>query len=535
MRILAIDLGTYSVKFFEADVDKKKTKLIHIQEVILSKVLERFPQDATLSEIQYGVVANYLAEHKSDSKIIYQINNDMFTSRYITLPVKSKKKADLMIPFQLDDNLPYNVGDSHYVCEYITKKESIDVIINITPKQEFEHVYNFLNGHHILPNQLTSELSCVQNFVQNYEKIGVGLNGGLANFCILDLGHITTKAYFFHGQQLISNHISHVSGKSVDDVISETYQVNIDEAIIYKHDNCFFLNEDQYEQVNADQKEFAKLMAQTFTPLILEIKRWKMGHRMKTGEALETIYITGGTSKIKNISSFLQYNLGVKVEKFNPYKQHKKIMSTLDESERPTHFLSYIMCASGKNKTLPINFLKGKYSANVGGEIPITSSAFLGLRVYILAFILLTAAIVENVLLTKEEKAIDKSLAKIVKSNGKSLGFTRKDKKNLKRNPQAVLKKLKKEYKLAKDEVKLISSASDINALKYLYNLSEAVQSNKKVSLVSFSSSNKSAKASFYAKEIRELEVLKDHLNKTAIGGSEMKLNTKTNRLDIRF
>ena len=61
---------------------------------------------------------------------------------------------------------------------------------------------------------------------------------------ILDLGHSTTKAYFIHQQQIVSTHISYVAGSVIDQVIAETYQISLPEAIIYKHQNSFLLTED---------------------------------------------------------------------------------------------------------------------------------------------------------------------------------------------------------------------------------------------------------------------------------------------------
>ena len=135
-------------------------------------------------------------------------------------------------------------------------------------------------------------------------------------FCVIDIGHNTSKAYFINRSQVVSNHVSRTAGQVIDEVIAQTYQISRDEAIVYKHENCFFLTEEQYEGVEEDQKEFARLMKQALTPLINDIKRWELGFRVKNGLAVKTIYLTGGTSQINNIC-----NIAFPQNRFGPRRQ----------------------------------------------------------------------------------------------------------------------------------------------------------------------------------------------------------------------
>ena len=93
---------------------------------------------------------------------------------------------------------------------------------------------------------LTSEMSALQCLMS---KSNLEEN----NFCLIDLGHATTKVYFFHQKRIISNHISTIGGQVVDENISNTYDIPMGEVSIFKHQNSFFLTENQFDDVDEDK------------------------------------------------------------------------------------------------------------------------------------------------------------------------------------------------------------------------------------------------------------------------------------------
>ena len=82
----------------------------------------------------------------------------------------------------------------------------------------------------------------------------------------------------------------------------------------FKHQNSFFLTENQFDDVDEDQQEFAKLMKIIFCLLSWILKKWLFGYRVSRGSNIEKIIITGGTSRITNIDNFLSQNLNFPVE-----------------------------------------------------------------------------------------------------------------------------------------------------------------------------------------------------------------------------
>lgn len=397
MIFLALDVGTYSVKAVEFRIDRKRVHIVNHQEFLLSKVREQFGQDFTIEEIQQEVIKLVLAKYNDISKLIFQVPIDFVTSRNFILPVLNKKKAQQMLPYQLEDNYYLSAEKVHFIYHFFQRKDSFHALVFLTTDKDFYSYHSMLESKHILPHNLCSEQTAIQDFVLNEE-----MNG---HFCILDIGHTTTKAYFFQNQEMISFHVLYFGGADITEVISKTYDISPDDAHVYKHENCYFLLEEQYESVTEDQMEFARMMKKTFSPLIKEYQKWEIGGQTKTGDNPSKIYLTGGTSKIKNISPFLAYNLGVKIE-FLQISKHIKNPRNFKDEEIPIFNTSSIFASIQVAKKQPFNLLSGKYSSLKGGILPLHSMAFVFSRVCIICLILITSFIIDKSINSVELKKV---------------------------------------------------------------------------------------------------------------------------------
>src|SRR6476646_982413 len=114
MNILAIDVGSYSVKFIEVRPERKNLVLIEKHEVVLDEARSLYPDIQSTTELQKEIVASHIHKKASDLKIVFQLPNEMLTTRYLDIPGTSKRKTEQIIPFQLDENLPYSLNQAHF-------------------------------------------------------------------------------------------------------------------------------------------------------------------------------------------------------------------------------------------------------------------------------------------------------------------------------------------------------------------------------------------------------------------------------------
>ncbi len=521
MNILTVDIGSYSVKFLEVKLERKFVNIVDFQEVIITKVQHQLPLESSVEDVQYEIINSYLKQSGFEGKIMYQLPCEHSTSRFLDLPVNNRKKAEMMVPFQLDENLPYPISHIHYTSTMLKKGQHFSALINIAKTEYFDSIYSQLQSKHILPALLTTELSVVQSCAEH-----MNLH---SNYCILDIGHDTAKAYFIHNRQVISNHTSHIAGKVIDNVIAQTYNIQTEDAVLYKHENCFFLTENQYGEVDKDQQEFAKLMKQSFWPFILELKRWELGFRVKIGQPIEKIYITGGTGKINNIGNFISQAVAIPVETLKVPE-----VTGIAAKDNDNYGVGQLMALSQKAKTPPANFLVGDYSSGYSNNISLHSSAFIFTRAMVLCFVIITALFAEQMIfLEPEKKNLDKKITKLLKNQ--SLRISQKVRRKYKRNPNQIFSIVKKKNKQVKQEIKTIMSAAKVNAISPLTQLSKLLKSNTLVSLEHFKSSFGEVVAKFSSDDLKELEKMKTHLEGSDLNNLQVKLNKKTKIMNVSF
>lgn len=522
MNSLIIDVGSYAVKFLEVKTDRKYLKVVSQQSIPLNKVSPKIRAKKSLEDIQLYVIKNYLDNNPFAGKVYFQISEEQITSRFLTLPVGQRRKAEMMIPFQLEENLPFSSSQIHTTSslQKISNKET-KAVINITQLEIFDQYYEKLRREELVPAVLTTELSWVHSFADIQE-----LEGPLA---IVDIGHHSTKCYFIFNKQVVSNHISYIAGEAIDQMISSSYEIPQEDAVIYKHENCFFLTEQQYEEVDEEQARFAKLMKQAIWPLVLDLKRWEVGFRVKYGHPIDKVLITGGTSNINNAANFFSQALNMPVEIFNPYKYLDFDCPQVKADEELSFSLAAIAARASLSKTRIANFLHGQYTSSFNQNISLHSTAFLFTR-SLMASLLLAAILLGErfLLLDSKERQMDQRVV--------NESMLERNERNIFRlAPERLITKIKRNNNQVQQEVRLVSSALGMDALSSLVQLSDYLNSNKKIDLVFFKSQNKNVETKFMSEDITELKTLKEFLEKSTLTSLSVILDENEKTLSANF
>jgi general secretion pathway protein L len=522
MNILAIDIGSYSVKFVEVRPERRNYVLVEKQEIILNDVKSQYPNITNVHELQKEIITAFIQKKPSDIKIIFQMPNEMLTTRYLEIPGTSKRKTEQIIPFQLEENLPYSLANAHFSSRINKKSNSFSVLSNITQLNVFKDFFSYFENKEAQPSILTSEISIMQAYI-DYIRMN-------ETCCIIDLGHKTTKVYFVQDRQVVSNHTSYVAGVAINEVIAKTYQISMENAIIYKHANAFMLNDDQLSQVSIEQKSFALLMKQIFNPLILDLRRWEIGHRVKYGTNIEKFYILGGTSNINNLDNFINFHTGINVETLPPILDLKNDFTAQEKN----FYLAKMMAVSQKVPSSIINFLTGKFQTASNSFISIHSAVFIWVRTTFIALLLILGLTGERFLfLQKQNTAVDTKIKALIKRS--NLAINNNDRKAYDKNPSRILNLMKKKNKVVKDEVSSILSSQTTNALRPLAVLSKTISSNPKISLEKFTSDGMDVRAVFNAEDPTELETMSTLLRNSGLPNLKMDYKTGQNVLTIQF
>ncbi len=488
-----------------------------------------------LWERQLQLISDYLERSEEPKNHVFlTLPSDIVSTRYISLPVKNKRTAMSMLPFLIEEDLPYSLNECHWAETLITENKQTHATVAVVKKENFESFYNIILKHGLKPEVLTSDVSSLANIVSSNKDLFP------ESFCIIDLGHHATRGYFFFDNKLVANHNAYVAGATITDAISKTYGIKTEEAETYKHQNSFILLEDQYDNVDGDQKEFSRLMDNTLKPLINEIRRWDIGHRVNHGIRASKIYICGGSANIKNFDNYLEEQIGIPVDYFNPYQIVDDHFIEGDKKYRNRFSQIVALTTNVGKKSRMINFLKDKYALSQDFDLPLDTVSFIAVRMAILT-IIFSVFLVAEIILTNIQVSNAKKMASNLFQNP-NLDMSKQYKRKIRAATiqQAVLqriqRKLDTKIKLVNQEVKIIQSSLEINALSELVDLFDIIES-KEVELTKFIvSEDKQIDFAVKAEKLEQLEKIKaqlesdghwlieiDQKNKTLLAGKGQK------------
>lgn len=524
MHILAIDIGTYSVKYISSFVDKRKVTHTEMSEIILHDYMND-RSDLNQSEAQLAIVQEVIDNiARADTKVIYQINNELLSTRFLALPVKSKKKADLMLPFQLEEDIPYALGEIQYAYRLDAQKSQYAAMVELVKEDVFEEFHTTISEKNILPQVLTSEASIVENFFYQNNMAGP--------FCVLDIGHKTTKGYFFYNSRLLITHMSYMGGKNINDMIAETYKIEHDEAIFYKHQNAFLLTASQYQEVEDAQKDFAGAMDKVFAPLISDFMRWKVGLKVNYGLSLQNVYICGGTSNVKNICNYLTEKCEVKVSLLESFDKVDADKVDINSKSKCKYALANMMAIGFKKKGRFINLLTGKYALTGAAELPLHSLAYIGVRVVSATAILALSLLTERVFIQKDISTVNAKITSLARKE--ELQISGRMRRQITQNPKPVYEQLVKKQKGVKQEISTLQSAVQIKALSPLVTVSQLAASSQ-ATLIDFSVSDMGEiTAIFTSESADDLNTLKGQFERSSLSDVSVSINSANLQLTVK-
>ncbi len=524
MHILAIDIGSYSIKFISSFVDRRKISHVDMSEMIISDYLEDHPgmpvRDAQLNIVQEIIETTA----RPDSRIVYQADTEMMTTRFLTLPVKSKKKADLMLPFQLEEDIPYALSEIHYAYRMEGQKNSHTAIVELVRESDFEPYYALLKEKDILPSVLTSEASAMENYFHQ--------NAIAGPFCVVNLGHKTTRAYFFYNSRLLATHVSYVGGDDVNEMISETYKIDPTEAIIYKHQNAFFLTANQYGEVDEAQREFATAMDKVFQTLVSDFSRWKIGFKVNFGLSINHVFICGGTSNIKNIANYLTEKWDTKVTLLESFDKVESDKVDLNAKNKSKFALANMLAMGLRQKNRFINLLSGRFAQASLTEIPLHSIAFTGVRVVALTTLIALSFLIERFFVQRDIVALNAKLTTVMKNE--ELALPGRLRRQIISNPKIVMDSMIKRGRSVKQEISSLQSAVEIKALTPLVTLSQIMANFPNATMTEFRNDDTGmVTAVFQSEDLKDLQSLQTALSSGRLTDVKTQLDEKNLKLSM--
>lgn len=468
MKIYTIDWGSYSAKIFHSEIEKKRITHQFTDEVIFTR--KNFESQLLRWEDQIQQIYDYALKNIDiNHKIILSTPSELLSFRFKNLPVNQSKKALAMLPFQIEDDIPFNLQETYLSATLIKQNKSFDALCYFAKKSTFHKCLDLIVQRNL---PITSWIHPIDPLAISAQDLPF-LND-ISSTCLLDIGHETTKAYFFQGKKLHSYQISHFGGSRIDEMMSSIYQLSQEQLQKFKHEAAFIVPKELFSmsKLSEDQKFFAENMDTLFYSFVQEFKRWEMSFRVDTKAKVGQIYLYGGTAQIKNLDQYLSYYWERPVQLLtNSSEGFQKLKQSLKKS---SHYIPGDLLSLAHRQANKMTNHLGRVSLTKSQDpLPLYSLSFVGLRSALLSILCLVLGFTYMSLQSVNEKNIDNQL-KIITQNVQ-LEFSAVDKTQIFNNPETAVKKIELKIKNAKNDLKKINQLNHVNALAPLQGLQTAI------------------------------------------------------------
>src|SRR3989338_5127078 len=355
MRVIGLDIGSYSVKAIEIEFGLRQLELIDFFE-------EKYPLSATppsSEQIQKTIENLFLRSGLTlPFKMVASLSGLYVSSKQLTLPFTDKVKIKQTLPFELEEHIPFALEDIIFDYQIISMAEkNAQLLILIAPKDIIKERLSLFPQKELSPDLLTSDAIALYNlttsgFWQPAEAV----------YALVNIGHQQTSVSIIEETKISQVRSISIGGQAITQAIQEAYHLSLEDAERAKIDNGFVLT-DSYS-VSKDQIKFSDCIKKTLDPLVSQLTQTFQSVRSKGKGVVRKLYITGGTSLLRNLPAYVSQELHIEVEFLKCLSAYEasNIADQDENNAKASGALSLSLGLIGKSYGEQFNFRKKEFS-----------------------------------------------------------------------------------------------------------------------------------------------------------------------------
>lgn len=368
-KILGLDIGSYSIKAIEILNTFKTYKVTKFYEIVIPEI-EGLDQSA----VGMTAVKQLFTENEIDVDRTYTAMMGLLVSmRVMQLHDIKKRNIPTVVMNELESQAPFSIDDTIIDQQVVDTTDGVTTVLAVMCRKD--HVEAYLNGlkeldiePKVIDVDYLSFMNLVPflNFEEEAEPVADGKKKSESQQArlVLDIGHLKTSIVLFNQGRLVTARTIRMGGRFFTDYLQKTLQVTFNEAQRLKHTVSRITLGKSAEGVEADNKEDALVARQlglAVNELVKELIRTL--HSFKAQERLvpDSIILTGGSARIKNLPEYLEdvLQIPVRMMEFESERLHIEDQNLSTSPTIAQALATGLRGLPGKNNS-QINLRKGE-------------------------------------------------------------------------------------------------------------------------------------------------------------------------------
>ncbi len=325
---IAIDIGTSSIKIACLKSAGNKFTLLKWAVLPLNESgAELSPLDK--KNIAVTRLAEYLAKENITTKnIISSISGNQVIVRYVRFPKLTREELAKTIQFEAEPYIPFDIREVdlsfHILGDVIEDgQKKMETILVACKKDAVQTKLELFNDLSLRPVVIDLDVFAIQNA---YEYNNANSETPAQETVLLvNIGaNVTNMAIMENGISRVVRDVF-ISGNSFTKAIQRSLSCDFKTAEDLKSRYSLLVTAEEKEKTLSDNQKEALQVSSSITPVakdfLAEIQRSIDFYISQNPErVINKLLICGGSSQLKNLDSFLNHELKIPVEIFNPLK-----------------------------------------------------------------------------------------------------------------------------------------------------------------------------------------------------------------------
>jgi general secretion pathway protein L len=322
MKILGIDLGTYSVKVAELDTGTKGFTLNNFFEFPLSTE-PHADRNLQIIEALRGLAVNY---NPNKTRWIVGVPQHRVSIHFKRFPFRERPKIQKSLAFELEDDIPLDIDETVFdfkIVEYVGA--SADVLTVASPKEAIQELLSLckdcgfdpeivsveslaLNNNFQLWNATPPEISPALRNPSDEEGTGVLREQPSSNSKLrLHLGHLNSLLLVYRDSNLVATRSIFWGGADIATELARAMNIPMYEAMKLLVAKSFILMNST--GASADQIRLSHAVSSQVDLLLKEVKFTLIELRTAFNLDYVEVELTGGVSQIQNLGAYITQGL----------------------------------------------------------------------------------------------------------------------------------------------------------------------------------------------------------------------------------
>jgi type IV pilus assembly protein PilM len=266
--------------------------------------------------ITEAIIRLFQENNLKPGTVVTAIPGHLVSTRVLKLPLPESQVAKVL-PFELESHIPFDLDEILVDYHLIRGDKSSSIVLAAAAKKTTvgEHLA-LTKGAQIEPAFIGLDSLYLSNLNQQILKNDAG------TYAIVDIGHTKTSVCIIHDHQVQYVRTLFTAGITVTESIRTDLDLTLPQALQAKHDHGI-LELPGRPLKSPDLKRLSDAIQKTIDPVLRELIQTLQAYRAQYASILdnppsvERIYLTGGTTLIRNLPEYIKAATGLEAERLN--------------------------------------------------------------------------------------------------------------------------------------------------------------------------------------------------------------------------